>query len=668
MTSSRTSSVTGRSPCGRRTGAPRRRTAPPPARAPRRRAARPSAGRPRTASTADRRRDPERGHAGRRRREGEVVPRPRPRAARRPRCAAVAAHLERGGDVDGPVERPRGHRSCDRGARGRATRAAALGVVHPPGVAREHRDHPRRQRGGQRRAEREAPEQPQQLVRVDRRRVQREAGDHDERAQAEDAAVDGRLERHVDLAQRRELAEARDHGQPLAHHERVDERDQHGERRPPHSSERATTPPTRAPAPATSTAASTAPSSSGCSNDSATAASTMQNSEPTPARAACSGLERRPVDHGVIAPPAGNGSGTSRPFSSATAKRSFSRSSTSAAAAAATPTRSVPRHHPRRVLVEVPRRRHEPRARAQRPHALAARVEQLELLALPHRPREHARHLRPLLEPPRGRIDPDLRPRADQQAQHARPGAGPERPEAADPRARLLEPLAHLAALAQGVLRAVDPHRDPRALRAGLEGLRERADDGRDSHRAAPVVMVPPHAVARLELARGRAAVGLDPVDVVEPVDRAAAAPPAADAVDLLHEAAAEARLHVEVTLQLAHDGLPARDRLGLLVPQLLGAEVARDRELRAADRRVAGADAAARERGAQDEEREQAPHRTSTARGHDRTIPARSAVSRAAPLAGAATVATPLASVVATAAPSRTVAPATGTPRPLSS
>src|SRR5215210_8728633 len=61
----------------------------------------------------------------------------------------------------------------------------------------------------------------------------------------------------------------------------------------PHTSERATTSATPAPAPASPTAKSTAPSSTGCSKDSATPASTTQNSEPTPARAACNGLARR---------------------------------------------------------------------------------------------------------------------------------------------------------------------------------------------------------------------------------------------------------------------------------------------------------------------------------------------------------------------------------------
>ena len=104
-------------------------------------------------------------------------------------------------------------------------------------------------------------------------------------------------------------------------------------------------------------------------------------------------------------------------------------------------------------------------------------------------------------------------------------------------------------------------------------------------------------------------------------------------------------------------------------MPDLVGAEVARDGELGVAGRRrVAGAEAAARERRAEDEQGEQALHRTRTVLGHDRTIPSRSAVSRAVPLAGAATCATPLASETAVAEPSRTVAPATGTPRPLSS
>ena len=68
------------------------------------------------------------------------------------------------------------------------------------------------------------------------------------------------------------------------------------------------------------------------------------------------------------------------------------------------------------------------------------------------------------------------------------------------------------------------------------------------------------------------------------------------------------------------------------------------------------------------DEDREPEPHATVTFRGHDRTMPSCSAVSRYRPAAGATTWAAPDASVTAVAEPSRTVAPATGTPSPLSS
>ena len=76
-----------------------------------------------------------------------------------------------------------------------------------------------------------APEGAQQVVGIDGRRMQREASDHDERAQREHAAVRGRLGRDVDDAQHRNAAQPRDHGQPVADDERVDQRDHERERR-----------------------------------------------------------------------------------------------------------------------------------------------------------------------------------------------------------------------------------------------------------------------------------------------------------------------------------------------------------------------------------------------------------------------------------------------------
>ena len=102
----------------------------------------------------------------------------------------------------------------------------------------------------------------------------------------------------------------------------------------------------------------------------------------------------------------------------------------------------------------------------------------------------------------------------------------------------------------------------------GAERLGEGADDGRDAHRGLPAVVVPPDAVAGVELALARALGGLDAVDVVEPVDAAAVLAPAGDAVDLLHEVAAEARLDVERALQQPHHRLA----LARLSARLVGA------------------------------------------------------------------------------------------------
>ena len=128
---------------------------------------------------------------------------------------------------------------------------------------------------------------------------------------------------------------------------------------------------------------------------------------------------------------------------------------------------------------------------------------------------------------------------------------------------------------------ALDPHRQPAAAEAVHERLGERADDRGHAHRGAPVVAVPPDAVAGVQPHRGRALRRLDPVDVVEPVERPPVAPAARDAVDALHEAAAEARRDLRVALEQPHDGLRARDLRRLEVALRARAEVLRDGEAR---------------------------------------------------------------------------------------
>ena len=511
-----------------------------------------------------RRGDPERREHERGRGERDVVTRPRSPASRRAGGAAVAANLERGGDVDGAVERARRHRARERELRRRPARPAALCVAEAPRVAREHRNHAGRQRRSERGPERQPAEGAQQLVRVDRRGVQREARDHDQRAQPEDAAVGDRLERHVDLPQRRQLAEPRDHRQPVAHHEGVDRRDQQRERQPPQQR------------------------------------ACHHIADPRPRRGAEHRDQQRPEQQRMLERQGHAGEHDAEQRADTGARR-VQRAVAAPVAHGVVPLddrggrrRQRQRHfapllerdgevvlqpvldqcrgrrghadlvgagdHPAGLLVQEARRRHQPGARAERADRLAARVEQLELRARLVRPREHARDLRTLLEPPRGRVDAHVRPAPDEQSQHTRPRARAERPQAADLRAHGLQPLAHLAALAQRVVGAVDPDRQLLALRAVDERLGERADHGRDPHRRAPVVVVPPHAVARLEPPRCGSLLGFDPVDVIEPVDRPPAAPAARHTVDLLHEPAAVARVDRERPLQLAHHGLAAGD------------------------------------------------------------------------------------------------------------
>jgi hypothetical protein len=109
-------------------------------------------------------------------------------------------------------------------------RPAGAGVGHPPRVAGEHRHHAGRQRGRQRRAKRDAAEEPQHRVGVDGRREQRAAQDDDQHPCADHEAVAEGLGRDVDLPERRHLAEAREHGEAVADDERVDDRDEEGQR------------------------------------------------------------------------------------------------------------------------------------------------------------------------------------------------------------------------------------------------------------------------------------------------------------------------------------------------------------------------------------------------------------------------------------------------------
>ena len=91
---------------------------------------------------------------------------------------------------------------------------------------------------------------------------------------------------------------------------------------------------------------------------------------------------------------------------------------------------------------------------------------------------------------------------------------------------------------------------------------------------------------------------GLDAVDVVEPVDLAAALAPARHAVDLLHEAAAVAGLDLELALQQAHHRLAVAQALDRVPPERHVAEVARDGQRAARRVDSPGAEAAARRGG----------------------------------------------------------------------
>ena len=98
----------------------------------------------------------------------EVVATVGPADPRRAARGAVAADLERGGDIERAVEHAGDWRRAsaprERGRPG----AAALCVGQPMRVAQQHRHHAGGERRGQRGAKRHAAEQPQHLVGIDR--------------------------------------------------------------------------------------------------------------------------------------------------------------------------------------------------------------------------------------------------------------------------------------------------------------------------------------------------------------------------------------------------------------------------------------------------------------------------------------------------------------------
>jgi hypothetical protein len=134
-----------------------------------------------------------------------------------------------GGDVKGAVE----HAATGGAHQGQPRRAlagaAALRLCQPPGIADQHRHHPRGQSRGQRGAKRHPPEQPQDVIGIDGQRVQRPAQDHRERAQAQYCPVGGGFEGYVGVAQQRQVAQADNDGEAIARDQSIDHGDPEGQ-------------------------------------------------------------------------------------------------------------------------------------------------------------------------------------------------------------------------------------------------------------------------------------------------------------------------------------------------------------------------------------------------------------------------------------------------------
>ena len=153
------------------------------------------------------------------------------------------------------------------------------------------------------------------------------------------------------------------------------------------------------------------------------------------------------------------------------------------------------------------------------------------------------------------------------------------------------------------------------------EGLGERAHDRRHAHRGAPVAQVPLHPVTGRELVLRRAHARPHAVDVEEPV-ALARGPTARLAVDGLHEAPAEAGLHVELRAQEAQHGLVLAQRVEPAGAQLHATEVARHPQGRAAGALLPLAQPAAGQRERSEQGGRATPHGTSARSANERIRP----------------------------------------------
>ena len=250
----------------------------------------------------------------------------------------------------------------------------------------------------------------------------------------------------------------------------------------------------------------------------------------TPARAASSRHRRRTGSAIASGVPA-----------AATANRSRSDARSSSATARSRPASSVPDTtqvgccSSKRVAATIP----VPGPSVS--HRAALRVEQLDLEPVALRaPGARTRRSPPV--PPRaaGRRRRPARPPTRRPPRAACPFRRASRARRWPSRPRALEAVADRLALVGRVRRAVDPDREPLALRPVQERLRERADHRRHAHRRAPVAVVPPHAVARVR-PRARRRPCRPRCRSRSRTSRAASPPAAlrAQALDRVHEAAA---------------------------------------------------------------------------------------------------------------------------------
>ena len=341
----------------------------------------------------------------------------------------------------------------------------------------------------------------QQLVRVDGGGEEHRGAEDRQHPQAEHGAVDQRLEREVDLARPRQVRPAEDHRRPVAGDEHVDrhhdERERHAPARRPRAARARARPRS---ATITSTASTAHQHRAGARSRAAARPARGTTPHPRPpasrgagcdvTRASGYGLERerdslpgvdreREVVAQLVLGQRGGRGGDADVVGAG--------------------------DHPGRVLVRVARSRRP----GPSPRRACARTWPSGSISAIDAPDGDGLANTPETAGPssswRAAMSLRTSDHLPTRMRSTSPGEDSRFERATLRHARVAQPLLDLVARAALAAEADEPDRQLLAVLAGPERLRERADDRRDAHRGLPVVVVPPDAVAGVELALARA-------------------------------------------------------------------------------------------------------------------------------------------------------------------